>query len=104
MVADSSAKWGRSWSLMAWSSMRASQQRWVEFYIKTPTWAEAPGPASSNTIGYPRGKPPSFARREPSREGLGTLPGFPSQSDLADQVEPRLQRRGARGPLGGADL
>jgi len=26
-----------------------------------------------------RGEPPSFARRVPSREGLGTLPGFPSQ-------------------------
>src|SRR5664279_5009117 len=27
-----------------------------------------------------RGEPPSFARRGPSREGLETLPGFPSQS------------------------
>jgi hypothetical protein len=27
-----------------------------------------------------RGEPPSFARRAPSREGLGTLPGFPLQS------------------------
>jgi hypothetical protein len=24
-----------------------------------------------------RGEPPSFARREPAREGLETLPGFP---------------------------
>jgi gamma-glutamyltranspeptidase/glutathione hydrolase len=28
----------------------------------------------------PCGQPPSFARREPSREGLETLPGFPLQS------------------------
>jgi methylated-DNA-protein-cysteine methyltransferase related protein len=27
--------------------------------------------------GYPRGKPASSARRAPSREGSGTLPGFP---------------------------
>src|SRR6266498_675036 len=27
-----------------------------------------------------RGEPPSFARRGPSREGLETRPGFPSQS------------------------
>ena len=33
--------------------------------------------------GFPsqtRGEPPSFARRGPSREGLETLPGFPSQT------------------------
>src|SRR5450631_1886815 len=38
-----------------------------------------------------RGEPPSFARRGPSREGLGTLLGFP------------LQRVGSRRALLGAD-
>jgi len=40
-----------------------------------------------------RGEPPCFARRGPSREGLETLPGFPSQSTAS--VSGR--RRGGRG-------
>ena len=36
-----------------------------------------------------RGEPPSLARREPSREGMETLPGFPSQ-----QPQPRSQTKG----------
>ena len=33
-----------------------------------------------------RGEPASFARRVPSREGLGTLPGFPCQTDAIDEA------------------
>jgi len=37
----------------------------------------------SRPVAHSRGEPPSFARREPSREGLETLPGFPSRLDAA---------------------
>src|SRR4029079_8224129 len=52
-------------------------------------------PARAPRTGMTRGEPASFARRVPSREGLGTLPGFPSSFRTAgdDHVRRRNLHR-----------
>jgi uncharacterized radical SAM protein YgiQ len=53
--------------------------------------AKAPRPEQG---GESRGKPASFARRVPSREGMGTLPGFPYEINCTAVG-------GTRAPVGG---